>query len=456
MGHPIASLRSAVAALLALGTSACTSYRAVRLPEEPAAASHLSLDPPRLRMAAEELHRPVRSSVPIDLSDGLGPDEAAVLAVLLNPGLIAARDAHGEGEAQVLIAGLLPNPVFGAGLDHPYGPGSAGTHNLVNLSLAMDLKPFIARSARRRAAEAGLDQIDLGVAWQEWQVAQQARMLVVRLGWVRRRMKIASEELAFQEQVAASMGVAGNARDITLDQIGVQRAAAEAVRRALNQLEQAEVETESALRGVLGNPHLGKLGVIEPLDSFRIEAPAPSAEACLTGRLDLAGLRRGYQSEEEQVRAAVLEQFPAVTLGIAYQRNEVSLNFIGGFVNVQLPVFDRNQGQVTLGLATRRRLEHEYVARVATARGDLDSIVRFASLIEHQLPDVHRSIAPLEEIEVKERVAVARGDISRLSYQTVRSALFDQRLQEAAVSQALAEARVAVEATCGGEPERRP
>jgi hypothetical protein len=35
-----------------------------------------------------------------------------------------------------------------------------------------------------------------------------------------------------------------------------------------------------------------------------------------------------------------------------------------------------------------------------------------------------------------------RGDIDLLSYQTVRTALIDQRLQEAALSQALAEANV--------------
>jgi hypothetical protein len=51
---------------------------------------------------------------------------------------------------------------------------------------------------------------------------------------------------------------------------------------------------------------------------------------------------------------------------------------------------------------------------------------------------------------------VSRGDIARLSYQVVRSALFDQRLQAAVISQALAEARVGVETTCGGDAGRLP
>ena len=181
-----------------------------------------------------------------------------------------------------------------------------------------------------------------------------------------------------------------------------------------------------------------------------------SVDACLEGRLDLAALRSGYEAGEERLRAAVLDQFPAVSVGVAQQRNEAALNFMGAFVNVALPVFDRNQGPVKLGYATRRRLEHEYAARVVGARGDLERLLRFSAVLLRQLPVIQRSIPSLEEIELKERAAVGRGDVERLSYQTVRSALFDQRLQAAAVAQALAEARLGLETTCGRLPRSRP
>ncbi len=442
--------------LASLSVSGCASYLAEPLPQAPAAAPQRPLDAPRLRIAARELHRTSRPPVRIDLSDGLDPDEAAVLAVLLNPDLVAARDAHGEAEMQLLIAGILPNPVLGAGINHPYGRGSAGTANVFNLSLGMDLKPFVARTARRNAAEAAVQEVDLGIAWQEWQVAQEARLLVVRLSWLRRRGKLAQDELDFMQQATDSTIAASRAGDATLEQIGVQRASLEGARRALNELEQAAVETESALRALLGNPTLDELEVSTSSSSPELDTPRFDIDACLEGRLDLAALRRGYQAGEEQLRAAVLEQFPAVTIGVAYQRNEVALNFIGGFVNVELPVFNRNQGLVKLGEATRRRLEHEYDARVANARGDLKRLFRFSSLVRRQLPEIEQSIAPLAEIELREREAVSRGDIPRLSYQVVRSALFAQRLQAAVISQALAEAGVGVETTCGGDAGRLP
>ena len=444
--------------LAALGSAACASYEAQRLLDKPAAAPPWARDAPRLRTATEALHRAAPSPAPIevDISDGLSPDEAGVLAVRLNPELVAARDAHSEGQAQILMAAVLPNPVLGAGINQPFGPSSAGTNTSTNLSLAIDLKPYVARSARERAAAAGLAQIDLGIAWQEWQIAEQARLLVVRLGWIRKRLKLAREELDFAEQTATSIAAAGRVGDTTLEQVGVQRAALEGVRRVLTQLEQADVDTESALRALLGNPELEKLEVDEPSTSSSRELVTTSVDACLEGRLDLAALRRGYDAAEEQLRAAVLDQFPAVTVGVAYQRNETALNFIGGFINVELPVFNHNQYRVQLGVASRRRLEHEYDARVARTRAELDQLSRFYTLVARQLAELQRSLGPLEEIELQERTAVAHGDISRMSYQIVRGALFDQRLQDAAVSQALAEVRIGIETTCGGEPGGRP
>ena len=55
----------------------------------------------------------------LDFDDGLSPDEAAVVAVLLNPALRAARAERGLAAAQLLRAGLLPNPELSGNLEFP-------------------------------------------------------------------------------------------------------------------------------------------------------------------------------------------------------------------------------------------------------------------------------------------------------------------------------------------------
>lgn len=432
---------------LALCT-ACASYQAEPVAPPPAAAQLHPLEEERLRVRARELDRAALPQVTIDLSDGIDPDEAAVLAVLLDPDLVAARDAQGEANAQVIQAGILPNPVLGVEYAHPYGAGASGTTDVWNLTLSQDITPLLSRSAHRSAAEASLAEIDLGIAWEEWQVAQRARLLVVRLEWLHKRVALAREELAFEEQTSASLERASGAGDVTLGQVGVQRASLESVRRTVDDLEQLVLDAESELRALFGNPRLARLDVPEP------KPPAlsarPDVATCMRRRLDLQALERGYNAQEEAVRAAVIDQFPDLTIGIAHQHNESAMNFIGAFVDVGLPIFNRNQGQIAVARATRRRLQHEYDARVAGVRADVDRFQRLSALVGRQLPAVHAAIAPLEKIENDERGAVVRGDVDRLSYQTVRAALLDQRLQETALSQALAEAEIGLETTCGG------
>lgn len=444
-GRP--ALACAAAALL----GACASLHPE--PLRPASAPHRppSLESPRLRVRAGELKHPALAPVQVDLSDGLDPDEAAVLAVLLDPDLVAARSEHEVGRAQVLDAGILPNPVFSVAVDHPFGSGSAGTTNLLDLSLSMDTKSLVSRGARRDAAKASLQQIDLGIAWQEWQVAEQARLLTVRLGWLERQLKLANGELAFQEKVKHDLEAAKNSGDATLGQVGVQRASLEAVRTTVNDLEQSKTNTESDLMALLGEPRRGKLRVTEPAEPGTTSTTGPGAlDTCLAHRLDLQALRRGFAAQEQRVRQAVLEQFPDVTVGVHYQRDETTLQFIGGFVSFGLPLFNRNQGSVAVGRATRRQLHLEYDARVASTRAALTRLSHLSALLQKQLPEARASIAPLGKIEKKERAAVASGDLDRLSYQAVRAALFDQRLQVAKLSQALAEAQVGLETACGG------
>lgn len=437
---------------LALSCVACVSYRAQPLPAAGATSTSLEhgLEQPRTRLNTHASAAGVNSTIAIDPSDGLSSDEAAVLAVLLNPDLVALRDEHNQAQAQIVAAGILPNPVLGLEYEHPYGNNSEGTNDVLNLSLSWDLKPLLARSAKRDAAQASLGQADLGIAWQEWQVAQQARLLVVRLGWIRRRIALANQERDFESETARALEHATTIGDATLEQLGVQRASLEAARNIVFELEQLALTTESELLKLLGNPR--EAGLLVPTPALEKQTTTPTLATCLSQRLDLQALRHGYRAQEASVRAAVIDQFPDISVGLSHQHNETALDFVGGFVSVALPVFDRNQAEVRLAQATRRRLEHEYDARVASVRADLDQLQRYSELMAKQLPHVAEAIASLEKIEVDERQAVANGDLDRLSYQAVRSALLDQRLQYAAMSQALAESAVGVGTICGVPP----
>jgi outer membrane protein, heavy metal efflux system len=86
-------------------------------------------------------------------------------------------------------------------------------------------------------------------------------------------------------------------------------------------------------------------------------------------RLDLMGLRQGYQSQEQTVRAAVLAQFPKVVVGFnPHSSDTTNVHTVGFAITVDLPIFDRNQGNIAIEKATRQKLFDEYAA----AKGALD------------------------------------------------------------------------------------
>src|SRR5579872_6917778 len=98
-----------VAATL-MSATGCAKYHA--MPLTTARVENALAPPPAetLRVEAKALRHPLLPAVELDTTKGLSPDEAAVLAVLINPTLRAARTQRQASAAQLLQAGILPNP----------------------------------------------------------------------------------------------------------------------------------------------------------------------------------------------------------------------------------------------------------------------------------------------------------------------------------------------------------
>jgi outer membrane protein TolC len=172
----------------------CATYHPKPLDK---AAVDKALTPPALEsipVKAREIHHPLLRSVNFDLRDGLSPDEAAILAVIANPHLRAVRDRKGLAQAQLLQAGILPNPQITYSLDIPMAGATQGTVKGYGLGLNYDIVALLTHNAKVDAAAKHLGEVDLDVAWQEWQVAQGARLHLFRLAILNRQLAVAQEE----------------------------------------------------------------------------------------------------------------------------------------------------------------------------------------------------------------------------------------------------------------------
>jgi cobalt-zinc-cadmium efflux system outer membrane protein len=283
-------------------------------------------------------------------------------------------------------------------------------------------------------------------------VAQSARLQVVRIGWLERRIAVANAELKPEEDTLGALQAALEQGDATLSDVGVQLAAVEGLRRSLGELRRAAVEARGELDRLLGLPGTTELPVVLPQsldDGARSYQATALIDVAVDRRLDLLALRRGYDAQEAVVRAAVLAQLPSLTVGVAHQRNESALKFMGGFVTLGLPIFGHPRAIISQEEATRTRLGHELTARAAAVRADIRTLLATLDELELQIRVAHDAVDRLEPVADATREAAVGGDVDRLSEQVVLTALAEARLELAALRQARDETLTGLETAVG-------
>ena len=458
-----AVLYAGVAALLGAAMAGCVAYRPLPLAPDRVAGSLAVPTPDTLAVRAARLHRPLLPPVTLDARDGLTPDEAALVAVLVNPELAARRAARGVVAAQLFAEGLLPLPLLDASADVPLA-GEKGAQTAWSLGLMFDLQPFVTRGARRAAARAIRDSTDLGLAYAEWQVAQQARRAAYRVLLLEKQRLVVADEV---EALGASLAVLDDAERRRLV-TEVDRAAAEAAFRDARLvrlgLDEEEADARLALAGALGVAP-GTPVAVQPvaLPVFQVPPLDTLVAGLDTLRLDLRALRLGYASAEAGLRAAILKQFPALTLGGTLARSDAGLLTLGPALGVTFPFFalgsalagGGNRGEIAVATATRAQLFAEYAARhreAETALAQAASLLEFARQRVTLAAEAYATRRHLVEIYGQ---ALQYGQADVLTYYNARVEAVGVALQALQAEAAAVEAGLALE-TLAGRPFAAP
>ena len=463
------------ALLLASGCALVLASGCAGPPPRPltADAVEAALAPPDLALVREQVRvraplavHPLLPSIPFDERDGLSADEAAILAVLTNPTLHAARDRRGIAEAELLRAGILPNPELSAAVGWPAGSGTDDTVTGLDFGLDWDVSALIARGARRDAAREHVRAVDLDVAWEEWQVAEGAKLHLQRLALARQRREAARRAVAAARRTLEATRRAVELGVRTGPELDDAHAGLEQVRVRLAEEEAAAEVERVALHRALGLPTDGAPGgrdpeiKIEPelapgaprLHALRTRPLPPVAE--LTAelpdrRLDLAGLRAGYASQDARVRAAARSRFPKIGIGLDAGRDPEGIETVGGGVRIELPLFDRNQGEIAVTQATRQELFDDYAARLADARAEVARIVAEIDGARRRLDLASRGeIARARRVR-RARRAADQGTGDRFAVGRAEAALVTARAERLDLEGRLADLAVALEIATG-------
>jgi outer membrane protein, heavy metal efflux system len=405
-----------------------------------------------MRIPASRIHsREVPSQI-VDLRRGIGPDEAATIALYSNPALRAIRDRRSLAIAQVVQAGILPNVSLSYERDYVTGGNTVGTQPAYALNAGWEFTALIPYLPKQTAARKNLGSVDLDVAWQEWQIAENARTAVYRVVALDAQTGQAHEANRGLEESTGAMRKAVEAHEKTVLDLAAAEAASQDSRAIVLSLERDFAHQRLGLNKMLG---------IAPETMIRLRAGLtlptslePPDEADLLAniesrRLDLLGLRKGYESQDATVRAAILAQFPRMSVAFVRASDTTNVHTDGFNISVDVPIFDRNQGAIAIERATRQRLLDEYNQRVFEARSDIAVAIADIRALDRQIAAAAEALPVLERLVDSAQKAREQGNVDVLSYYTARSNLLQKRIQLIKLQEQLLEANTALEIASG-------
>jgi outer membrane protein TolC len=439
-----------VLAALGAGTG-CKIYHDLPLDRRAKEATLKAPDLAQVRVEALRLKHPLLQPLDLDPKGSFSPEQAAVLAVLLNPDLKAVRDQRALAEAQLLDAGLLPDPVLAYAQDTPVGGDAPGLATAHSFQVGMDLTALLTRGLRRRAAKAEQASVDLEVAWQEWQVAQAAKLAVYRLATLAPQAEAAKATVAVLAEDLQVLEQAATSGDALQGEVATARAALDSGRRDALAVGLELVRNREALNALLGLPPRTQVALGIPLREGAWEGLPSEGELAsgLDRRLDLVALEKGYESEDARVRLAIWSQFPSIGIALSRARDTSNVVTRGAGVSVSLPLFNRGQGLVAVANATRRQLYDQFLARLHQSRSDLAQAL---SDLEATRAQIASAAAALPGLEAQARAAdeaFRAGGLDLLTRNQARLVALSQASALAALRRSLDELGVALELIAG-------
>ena len=371
------------------------------------------------------------------------------LAVLNNPGLVAERARSGVAAAQLLQAGILPNPQ--ASVSATPTLAGPGVTTAWNAGFTVDLRALIMRPSAIRAARAGAHQVDADLLWQEWQVAGQARLLAVNLVEEQQSLDLLSRLQVLLSRHLADRRRALAAGDATYATMAPDLAALADTQVRVHDALRRQLQQRHALAALLGLRPDANLELVDQINLPPLNPPAIRNELTTLPRRrpDLAALRWGYQVSDEQLRGALLSQYPNISFGPSGGSDNTNVRGLGPQLSFELPVFDRGQGRVASARASRQQLHDEYAARLAGVDGEVRARLDEIAQLSTQLAAARAQLPPVLAAARAADATDTAGLIDPQARLDLQVARYAREAELVVLQQSLLEQQVAIETLDG-------
>jgi cobalt-zinc-cadmium efflux system outer membrane protein len=355
------------------------------------------------------------------LEDGLTSEEAVSVALWNSPSFQATLTDLGIARADLVEAGLLRNPVFS--LLFPVGPKQ------LEWTLQFPFDAIWQRPKRIAAAQFNAQAVGERLVWDALSLVAQTRTAHVDAVIADRRLQLTIENADLVQRLAQITEARLQAGDISELEARAARSDAARVQVVRRAVEHDRDLSRLTLAGLLGLD-------VSPDQIRAVPGPVSDLSACGTeaGRLeDALASRPDVRAAEIGIEAAAQrarwERSRVLTLiGILDANDTPGGAEVGPGVNVDIPLFARNQGAIGRADVEIERAGHRYAA----VRAQVVSDVRSASIRVRQAEQAigawRDEIVPSLEIEQRQaESAYQAGEIPLYSLLDVSRRLVDGR-----------------------------
>ena len=383
----------------------------------------------------------------------LNLNQAAALAVSGNPQLAATRLKLDISDAELYQAGLLPDPQLRLSLDHPTS-GGPGLVNAYHGGLTEDLAWLFTRNAKLSAARAARLQQRLNYTWKAWQISLKTQQLYIQLNEKTHRLRLLDQQHWLLAKQLATTEKALRKGDITRNTIAGDLVTLTRTNSRITTLHQQIGKTRihlNALMGLQADARWRKPSLQAPTlpDSRQIRG---ALEELPFHRPDLLALRAGYRSSDARYRAAILGQFPALSIGFTRASDTSGIKTLGFGVILRLPFFNGNRGRIAIARATRKQLRAAYQARLDQAHIEVAVLLNYIHNTRQALTKLKQYLPTLHQAAQRATTAFSLGDLSGAADIAVKSQDLSQEQEVLVLQRNLAEGAIALRALLGYLP----
>ncbi|GMV26730.1 MAG: hypothetical protein AMXMBFR58_27610 [Phycisphaerae bacterium] len=393
--------------------------------------------------------------------DGRAPlsvESAVAMALRNNREIRSQVEQIAASRADLVQAGLLPNPIVGLTLRFPFDPVSGGT--FIGAQVVQSFTALWLRDGKITAADARLNQTVLDVSDRALRLVADVRSTHARIVFGQRAVSLSDENLATIRRSIESLDArVRGGEGTTLD-----------VNRAKQQLAKAQADRVAVTRDLAKERRrmlelIGFASEAAEWTAAESDGAGPgsplneSAAMALAGsqRLDVAATRSIVEAQRADLSVEEGSRLKDFGLGADFERSESGEKSVGPVIEIGIPIFDTNKAQIAragslarAALAAYEATTHRAVREARVAWIELDSASRLVEQYRSTVLSLSEHNLTLAEASLKS----GQADVTVLL--EAQREVTDARARLNELEQAAALARIELEYAVGGSLARPP